>query len=99
MTGFNKLSNAEAERLALLSEELGEVQQVIGKILRHGYESIHPNGGPTNRKLLEAELGDVLNAIELMYLFNDFGENLVDQNASSKAKYVGQWLHHQHDQK
>lgn len=34
---FNDLSNAELERLALLLEELGEAQQVIGKILRHGY--------------------------------------------------------------
>ena len=36
---FNKLSAAEAERLALLLEELGEAQQAIGKILRHGYEN------------------------------------------------------------
>jgi hypothetical protein len=36
---FNQLTDAEAERLALLAEECGEVVQVIGKILRHGYES------------------------------------------------------------
>lgn len=39
---FNGLTPAEAERLALLSEELGEAQQAIGKILRHGYDSSNP---------------------------------------------------------
>jgi hypothetical protein len=62
---FNGLSPAEAERLALLLEELGEAQQVIGKILRHGYESHHPeNPDDSNRALLEGELGDVMAAIE-----------------------------------
>lgn len=40
MEHFNQLSPAEAERLALLSEELGEAQQAIGKILRHGQPSM-----------------------------------------------------------
>lgn len=35
----NKLNDAQSERLALLLEELGEAQQAIGKILRHGYQS------------------------------------------------------------
>jgi hypothetical protein len=32
----NELSDAEVERLAILAEEMGEAQQCIGKILRHG---------------------------------------------------------------
>lgn len=43
MDHFNKLTPAEAERLAMLAEECGEVIQVVGKILRHGFESYHPN--------------------------------------------------------
>jgi NTP pyrophosphatase (non-canonical NTP hydrolase) len=39
---FNGLTPAEAERLFYLLEELGEAQQAIGKILRHGYESRDP---------------------------------------------------------
>lgn len=64
----NGLSEAEAERLAMLLEELGEVQQIIGKILRHGYESRDPtkDDSPTNRALLERELGDVSAIVELM---------------------------------
>ena len=39
---FNKLTAAQTERLAILSEELGEAQQAIGKIMRHGYDSCNP---------------------------------------------------------
>ena len=63
---FNKLTPAEAERLALLSEECAEVIMAIGKILRHGFESRHPNGGPTNRQTLERECGDLRHAVLLM---------------------------------
>lgn len=60
---FNKLTPAEAERLAMLAEECGEVIQIVGKILRHGYDSYHPaNPRLTNRDLLANELRDV-NAI------------------------------------
>ncbi len=51
MENFNKLTPAETERLAILAEECGDVIRIIGKILRHG--------GPTNRDLLEAEIGDI----------------------------------------
>lgn len=69
MTHFNGLTPAEAERLAMLAEECGEVIQVIGKILRHGYESYHPADplGLNNRGLLHSELTDlcaVLNAMD-----------------------------------
>lgn len=57
MKNFNGLSPAETERLALLSEEMGEVQQAIGKILRHGYESIHPDGGRRTVTILSESLG------------------------------------------
>ncbi len=60
---FNQLSPSEAERLAMLAEGCGEVVQAIGKILRHGYESTHPDGGPTNRATLERECGDVYHSI------------------------------------
>lgn len=33
---FNNLTPGEAERLAMLAEECGEVIQAVGKILRHG---------------------------------------------------------------
>lgn len=94
---FNKLSPAEAERLALLSEECGEVIQVVGKILRHGYESKHPSDrrDRTNRELLEKELGDV----HFAYLFMDENEDIKLDNIREKSRYknlkVGKYLHHQ----
>lgn len=58
---FNGLSPAQAERLAILMEECGEVVQIIGKILRHGFESCSPYGHSqeTNRQALIRELFDV----------------------------------------
>lgn len=69
---FNKLTNAEYERLACLLEECGEVLQVIGKIIRHGYEHSHPKyGDVTNRLNLTKEIGDLLLTIRMMIDNND----------------------------
>jgi hypothetical protein len=51
--GMPGLTSAQAERLAWLSEECGAVIWAVGKIQRHGYESVSPFGGPTNRVALE----------------------------------------------
>lgn len=67
MSHFNGLSPAEAERLAMLAEECGEVIQIVGKILRHGYDSYHPvNPRVTNRQLLVKELRDVNAVLQAM---------------------------------
>ncbi len=92
---FNKLTPAEAERLALLAEEMGEAQQAIGKILRHGYESRHPNGGPTNRRTLEIELGDVRHAMIRLCDSGDLSKQAIHDRADTKALTVAQYLHHQ----
>jgi len=96
LTHFNKLTPAEAERLALLLEELGEAQQVIGKILRHGYETRNPfDPRDTNRMLLETELGDVTAAIALMEQAEDVNPNAVHEARLSKLGGVGRWMHRQ----
>lgn len=63
---YNGLTEAEAERLAMLAEEAAEVIHVVGKILRHGYEQKHPDKGTTNRENLRSEMidfGAVQNAL------------------------------------
>jgi hypothetical protein len=95
VVSFNRLSPAEAERLALLMEEMGETVQVIGKILRHGYESTHPDGGPTNRGLLEKEIGDVRAAIHLMTEAKDIYDDNIWTFAEAKRQNVKKYLHHQ----
>lgn len=92
---FNDLSAGAAERLALLLEELGEAQQAIGKILRHGYESHHPNGGPSNRAMLCDEIADVRAAVHLMTVACDLDEGRIRSAMRAKFDRVGRYLHHQ----
>ena len=81
------LTPAEAERLAILMEGCAEVQQVIGKILRHGYGSYHPDRpGDNNRNLLEKELGDVIYILGLMALVEDVDLDAIKIYASAKMK-------------
>lgn len=91
---FNGLTPAEAERLFLLSEELGEAQQAIGKILRHGYESRHPDGGPTNREALTAELGDIDAVADLLNHFEDVSAENINFYRQHKLDTVNRYLHH-----
>lgn len=93
---FNELTEAEIERLAILSEELGEVQQIIGKILRHGYGSFNPfdEKQTRNRELLEKELGDVNWIIQFMTDKRDINADVVTSYTEIKKKKVNQYLHH-----
>lgn len=96
-TFTNELSDAQAERLAILLEELGEAQQVIGKILRHGYESFDPTGKVSgdNRFLLTKELGDVRYAVMLMAEAGDISESAIHSRINDKAERIKPYLHHQ----
>lgn len=93
------LSDAERERLALLAEECGEVMQVIGKILRHGYESHNPTlpkvHRVTNRTMLENELGDLKAAILIASHNGDIGPVEMDSAMMRKLGKVGRYLHFQ----
>ena len=95
MKHFNKLTPPEHERLSLLLEEMGEAQQIIGKILRHGYESRHPEGTRTNRMLLQLELGDVRHSMIRLCDAGDLSKERIHMAADVKAQTVEQWLHHQ----
>lgn len=94
-THFNKLTPAEAERLAYLIEELSEVQQCACKILRHGYSSynpLRPEDGD-NRNQLEREITDVMVAIGRMVAANDLTDSLED--LESKMLASNKYMHHQ----
>ncbi len=94
MSHFNKLSPAQAERLALLAEECAEVIQIVGKILRHGYSSCHPDGTGPNSRLLEVEAGHVLAALRLMVAEGDIEQTEVVSERNAKLRRVGKYLHH-----
>ena len=92
---YNQLDHAQAERLDLLTEEMGEALQIIGKIKRHGLRSRHPNGGPTNKQLLERELGDVLVAINLLTGAKDVSQPALTARVTVKTETVKKYLHYQ----
>ena len=93
----NQLSDAETERLALLSEELGEAVQAIGKILRHGYTSVNPDKPEdgNNRDRLTVELGDVLASIKLLTAAGDIRQETLDVAIACKLHKVARYMHHQ----
>jgi NTP pyrophosphatase (non-canonical NTP hydrolase) len=97
MEHYNQLSPSEAERLAWLSEECGEVIQAVGKILRHGYDSRNPliENGPSNREHLEKELGHLWNVIHRMLGNADVSLDQISRFDDEKTETVGQFLHHQ----
>ena len=96
MGHFNKLTPAEAERLAMLAEECAEVIQIVGKILRHGYDSYHPvNPRVSNRDLLAKELRDV-NAVLMAMGRNELREYSV-QDALGVWERKLQYTHHQEE--
>lgn len=96
---FNGLTPAEAERLAVLMEEMAEAQQIIGKILRHGYDSVNPTVPVseqfTNRELLDKELGHVRCAMEMMCQAHDISLSSMLAFQKRKEGLIGEWLHHQ----
>ncbi|PCJ24121.1 MAG: hypothetical protein COA96_10270 [SAR86 cluster bacterium] len=99
---FNGLTPAEAERLAMLAEEAAEVIQIIGKILRHGYENFHPDAPETtNRELLAMEVGDFTSIADKMVEVGDIPFGMVEKyfwdNSGSTWMYKLQHTHHQKD--
>jgi|ERR1044072_2799174 NTP pyrophosphatase (non-canonical NTP hydrolase) len=92
-----ELTPAQIERLAVLMEECAEVQQVIGKILRHGLFSRHPMGGPPNVDLLETELGDVVAAMRLLHAGDDIDIDMVNDHAPLKLFKLRKYTHFQSD--
>lgn len=99
---FNRLTPAQAERLAMLAEECGEVIQIVGKILRHGYDSWHPdqsNKAPeyrfTNRMALGRGLTDLYAVAASLCRDNIPEGSLHDQDMAwiEKLRYA----HHQEE--
>lgn len=95
----NKLTAAEAERLAIMAEECAEIVVIVGKILRHGFESFDPTKPESerysNRDLLAHEVGDVKWIMNVMAVCGDFNAELAAARFHSGTLRKAQWLHHQ----
>lgn len=93
---FNRLTDAEAERLALLLNALGNATKAVSKILLHGYESYHPLRQDSNNRLdLEKEMGGVLGAFSLMTVTDDLDCEMVERFSKTKIKTALSYAHHQ----
>lgn len=90
---------AERELLDLLSEELAEAIQAIGKIQRHGFDSHDPTSRkqypPDNREMLTQELGDVLAVTDMAVKLGVLKRRGLDGARFDKLVNVQRWLHSQ----
>ncbi len=94
---YQGLSPAEVERIAILAEECGEVVQICGKILRHGWESCSPFDSRCrpNSVLLERELGSVRATMDLMFNAGDVRRIDVQTWREMRSRVLRKWTHHQ----
>jgi len=95
----NNLSPAEAERLAMLAEECGEVVQAIGKILRHGWETAWRDKNDdlqtsNNRADLLNEVTDLLTTVHIMNLAKDIPPVVI---GTTHIRRRLRYSHHQED--
>lgn len=88
------ITEAELERLALLSEEASEVIQMVDKIIRFGFESYHPKdeSKTTNRSLLEMECGHMLIAMHLLNQEGDMEIDNIEKHSHNKAESINEFL-------
>lgn len=81
------------EVLMLLAASAGRIVQAVGKTLRHGYDSYHPQDpSEDNRILLAYQIRDFLSIVE--HLSDDYFPGLaapVDEIIAKKMRYT----HHQ----
>lgn len=95
---FSNLRPDEIERLGLLAEEAAEVIQVVGKILRHGWDSRKPSDptGPTNRENLLTELIDFSTIVGLCEGCGDFNiSSVIQERSFEKIEKLKRYTHHQ----
>lgn len=91
----SKLTPAQVERLAILAEECGETVQAAMKVIRRGFNRKHPRKpGPNNRGHLEEEIGNVLNAIEMLVEAGDVRSKKIKASLESKRERVKKYLYH-----
>ena len=95
-SNYNQLTPAQTEQLAALAEEMGEALQIIGKILRHGYEEYNPfdTKRTSNRQLLTKELADVEFWIRKIGYEQEIDLIELEDKVLDKQESVAKYLHH-----
>lgn len=91
------LTEAEAERLALLVGECAAVIHSAGKVLQHGWKSHNPTvtNSLTNQGSLEQKLGNLRLVVQMMIDAGDLIDAAISLSMIRKASDIDKWLHHQ----
>lgn len=76
--------------IAKLSEESGEVIQVIGKLIATGGRTDHWSGLDLQRALIE-EMGDVRAALHFVAIHNDLDQDAIRQRMVDKLALFEEW--------
>lgn len=72
--------------LATLTEEAGEVSQIVGKCQRFGLDDYHPKtGNVPNRELMRREVNDLIAVAEMLGIKRD--EKLVEKKKWRVTEY------------
>ncbi|MFG6572106.1 hypothetical protein ACGYLO_10920 [Sulfitobacter sp. 1A13353] len=89
----NGVDLAEMEQLHILSNRAAKIVQTVGKTLRHGFESYHPDfPEQDNRQQLTLDLFDFWLAVH--FLPDDFFEDVPDAYEEIMARKM-RYSHHQ----
>lgn len=89
------LTDSEMERLDILVEECAEVITAVSAIKRFGFESRNPELlaiAETNREALTRELGDAMNAMNLLMDAQDVCAVEVSDRSAKKSVEIKKWL-------
>ena len=79
----------EMEALHILQEECGETVQAIAKCFRFGKDGEWD--GTTNKRRLEAEVGDVLALIDILIENNYLSDSNVNVSKKAKRNKLKEW--------
>ena len=76
--------NIDEELMTILMEECAEVQQIASKVMRFGWDSVHPEGGDDNRTRLAKEIGDLTQMIDILHEYDIISYVEIEEYSSKK---------------
>lgn len=80
-----------ANGLAKLLEELGELSQVAAKKLAYFHTDEHPDGAGSLKERMEAEMGDVMGAIDFVTITMGLNGHAIARRACDKLNTFQRW--------
>lgn len=82
----------EREVLTILVEECAEVQQRATKALRFGIAEVQPGQPCTNAQRLAAEVGDMLEMVEILIAMGVLDRAEIEIGRSAKRRQLARFL-------